>query len=62
MMSRFCAMLAQFTRTFADVDLAAPTESSRGRYWYNLHVVLIFDGFAAGIANLQNFVRSSTTH
>ena len=38
---RFRAMLAQFTRTFPEVDLAVPSESARGRYWYNLHVVLV---------------------
>ena len=42
--ARFRAMLAQFTRTFPDADLAVPTESARGRYWYNLHVVLISKG------------------
>jgi len=42
--SRFRAMLAQFTRTFPEVDLAVPTESARGQYWYNLHVVLVSAG------------------
>ncbi len=41
---RFRAMLAQFTRAFPAVDLAVPTESARGRYWYNLHVVLVSAG------------------
>jgi REP element-mobilizing transposase RayT len=39
--ARFRAMLAQFTRTFPAVDLADPNESARGRYWYNLHIVLV---------------------
>jgi len=41
---RFRATLAQFTRTFPGVDLAVPSESARGRYWYNLHVVLLVAG------------------
>jgi REP element-mobilizing transposase RayT len=41
---RFRAMLAQFTRTFPEIDLAVPSESARGRYWYNLHVVLLSAG------------------
>ena len=38
---RFAKQISEFTRIFSAVDLAAPTESARGRYWYNLHVVLI---------------------
>ena len=37
-------MLAEFTCTFPTVDLAVPSESARGRYWYNLHIVLIVAG------------------
>ena len=33
--------LKQFTVVCNDVDLSAPTETSHGRYWYNLHVVLV---------------------
>ncbi len=38
------AMLAQFTRDFPAVDLAVPSESARGCYWYNLHIVLVVAG------------------
>ena len=33
--------LRQFTVVNPGVDLAAPTSTKRGRYWYNLHLVLI---------------------
>jgi REP element-mobilizing transposase RayT len=39
--ARFYEMLARFTCVFPEVDLAAPSESARGRYWYNLHIVLL---------------------
>ena len=42
--ARFRAMLAQFTCDFPAVDLAMPSESARGRYWYNVHIVLITAG------------------
>ncbi len=38
---RFVEQLREFTRVFSEVDLATPTESARGRYWYNLHIVLV---------------------
>lgn len=38
---RFEAIMRQFTVTFPDVDLAQPSASATGRYWYNLHLVLI---------------------
>ena len=37
----FEAMMRQFTVVCPDVDLAVPTMTARGRYWYNLHVVLV---------------------
>jgi REP element-mobilizing transposase RayT len=33
--------MAEFTVINSDVDLSQPAESARGRYGYNLHVVLI---------------------
>lgn len=33
--------LAQFTVHDSAVDLAAPTPTNAGRYWYNLHLVLV---------------------
>jgi REP element-mobilizing transposase RayT len=37
----FRALMTEFTVVCKDVDLSAPTESAHGRYWYNLHVVLV---------------------
>jgi REP element-mobilizing transposase RayT len=37
----FAAHLRQFTVANPDVVLARPTETASGRYWYNLHVVLV---------------------
>ncbi|MFZ4396205.1 MAG: transposase, partial [Kiritimatiellia bacterium] len=38
---RFEAIMRQFTVRSPDVDLARPSESASGRYWYNLHLVLV---------------------
>jgi REP element-mobilizing transposase RayT len=38
---RFEAQMREFTLTFPEVDLSQPTESARGRYWYDLHLVLV---------------------
>jgi REP element-mobilizing transposase RayT len=38
---RFAEFLKQFTVVNPHVDLSVPSESARGRYWYNLHVVLV---------------------
>jgi REP element-mobilizing transposase RayT len=38
---RFREMLASFTVVNPKVDLSAPTETNSGRYWYNLHLVLV---------------------
>ena len=39
--SSFCDLLKEFTTICEDVDLSLPTESQHGRYWYNLHLVLV---------------------
>ena len=40
-----CAQqLKSYTVVNSQVDLVAPTASARGRYWYNLHVVLVTSG------------------
>jgi len=39
--ARFREIMRQFTMTYPDVDLTVPSESNSGRYWYNLHVVLV---------------------
>jgi REP element-mobilizing transposase RayT len=41
---RFSRMMAEFTGNDEKVNLSKPTESARGRYWYNLHLVLVTDG------------------
>jgi REP element-mobilizing transposase RayT len=38
---RFREMLTAFTVTYPHVDLSRPTETNSGRYWYNLHLVLV---------------------
>lgn len=41
---RWTASLSEFTASNESVDLSQPTESARGRYWYNMHLVLVVDG------------------
>ena len=41
---RWSAVLSEFTVVNEAVDLSQPTETARGRYWYNLHLVLVVDG------------------
>jgi REP element-mobilizing transposase RayT len=43
---RFSEMLKRFTVNDPSVSLDQPSESNSGRYWYNLHVVLVIDGRA----------------
>lgn len=43
---RFKEIMEQFTVSDRSVDLSKPVESARGRYWYNLHLVLVVDGRA----------------
>ena len=38
---RFREMLAAFTVVNPQVNLSEPTETNSGRYWYNLHLVLV---------------------
>ena len=38
---KFTAMLNKFTLTNSNVDLTLPSASAHGRYWYNLHLVLV---------------------
>jgi len=40
---RFEARMAQLNVANADVDLSRPFSSLSGRYWYNLHLVLVTD-------------------
>lgn len=38
---RFKELLREFTLAMPSVDLSAPTITNSGRYWYNLHLVLV---------------------
>jgi REP element-mobilizing transposase RayT len=38
---RFAAALTDYTVACQEVDLRQPSETLSGRYWYNLHVVLV---------------------
>lgn len=40
---RFAEFLKQFTTTNPSVKLDQPTETNSGRYWYNLHLVLVVE-------------------
>lgn len=41
---RFEAAMQEFTICNPNVDLSIPTETARGRYWCNLHLVLVIEG------------------
>jgi REP element-mobilizing transposase RayT len=41
---RFARIMESFTVACPDVPLSEPSESDSGRYWYNLHLVLVADG------------------
>src|SRR5262249_54442440 len=41
---RFRALLERLLVARPEVDLSGPTESRSGRYWYNLHLVLVVAG------------------
>jgi REP element-mobilizing transposase RayT len=43
---KFEGHLAQFTVHDPEVDLSRPATTASGRYWYNLHLVLVVDGRA----------------
>ena len=44
--ANFADRMAELTFVDPRVDLSAPMESARGRYWYNLHLVLVVAGHA----------------
>lgn len=41
---RFAEVLRQFTIADDSIDLSQPSETKSGRYWYNLHLVLVTEG------------------
>jgi REP element-mobilizing transposase RayT len=56
---RFRDMLSSFTIAYPEVDLSVPTETRSGRYWYNLHLVLVVSsrdriGDAATLARIRD--------
>lgn len=40
---RFAAAMQELTVVDPSVDLSQPLDSARGRYWYNVHLVLVVD-------------------
>lgn len=40
---KFARRMGELTVVNPSVDLSQPTESNRGRYWYNLHLVLVVE-------------------
>jgi REP element-mobilizing transposase RayT len=58
---RFREMLRSFTVVNPQVDLSAPTESNSGRYWYNLHLVLVVrERYRIGEAATLAHIRDTT--
>jgi len=57
---RFATMLKQFTVIDESVALDQPSESNSGRYWYNLHVVLVVAD-RARFRNEEDFARLDRT-
>jgi REP element-mobilizing transposase RayT len=58
---RFRRMLASCTVVRPEVDLSRPTETNSGRYWYNLHLVLVVSeryriGEAATLTQIRDTV------
>ncbi len=53
---RFAAMLKRFTVIDESVALDQPSESNSGRYWYNLHLVLVVAD-RARFRNEADFVK-----
>ena len=50
--SRFAKRMKTYTLVQDDVDLSEPIATTRGRYWYNVHIVLVVAG-RRRIANNQ---------
>ena len=57
---RFRLLLQRLCFIHEDVDLSQPTESRSGRYWYNLHLVLVVaDRYRIGDADTLLKVRDT---
>lgn len=58
---RFREMLTSFTVVNPHVDLSQLTESNSGRYWYNLHLVLVMrERYRIGEAATLTTIRDAT--
>jgi REP element-mobilizing transposase RayT len=58
---RFRAMLEAFTVVNPEVDLSQATDSHSGRYWYNLHLVLVASArYRLGDATTLAKIRDAT--
>jgi REP element-mobilizing transposase RayT len=58
---KFRELLTAFTVCNSQVDLSVPTETNSGRYWYNLHLVLVASqryraGEAATLAKIRDTI------
>jgi REP element-mobilizing transposase RayT len=59
--ARLRDMLTAFTVVDPGVDLSRPTASNSGRYWYNLHLVLVVSGrYRLGEESTFAFIRDTT--
>jgi REP element-mobilizing transposase RayT len=57
---RFRELLTSFTVVDPQVDLSVPTETNSGRYWYNLHIVLVVsDRYRIGEATTLARIRDT---
>ncbi len=57
---KYLATLAQVAYEDASVDLAEPAETGSGRYWYNLHLVLVTaDRYRMGGADFLRQLREA---
>ncbi len=58
---RFREMLASFTVVNPEVNLSEPAQSKSGRYWYNLHLVLVVsERYRIGEAAILEKIRDTS--
>jgi hypothetical protein len=50
---RFVELIAHYTHLNKHVSLRQPTETNRGRYWYDLHLVLVTEQRARFVDELS---------
>ena len=61
---RYSEMLKRYTISNSDVALTEPSETNSGRYWYNLHTVLVTESRSRilsenDFAKLDQFIQST---